>query len=120
MVAMLPCNDLDASESFYNRLGFSRVHRDGGPLEWEEDYRILTDGKGGELHLTRSVDDWLVPGRNPFGLYFYTDDVDALATEFAQELADKKAPEEKPWGTYEFALADPDQTLVRVGRRLLG
>ena len=66
MIAMLPCNDLDASETFYNRLGFSRVQRDGGPLEWENDYRILTDRRGGESHLTRSVDDWLVPGRNPF------------------------------------------------------
>lgn len=24
-------------------------------------------------------------------------------------------PEEKPWGMYEFALSDPDGTLVRVG-----
>lgn len=117
MVATLPCNDLDASEAFYNRLGFSRVRRDGAPPQWESNYRILTD-KGGELHLTDAVEDWLVPGRNPFGLYLYTDDVDALAAEFGNELAGKKAPEDKPWGTYEFALSDPDQTLVRVGRRL--
>jgi catechol 2,3-dioxygenase-like lactoylglutathione lyase family enzyme len=118
MVAMLPCNDLDASEAFYNRLGFSRARRDGPPPEWESNYRILTDGKGGELHLTDSVEDWLVPGRNPFGLYLYTEDVDTLAAEFANELTGKKGPEDKPWGTYEFALSDPDQTLVRVGRRL--
>ena len=118
MVAMLPCNDLDASEAFYNRLGFSRVRGDGPPPEWESNYRILTDGKGGELHLTDSVEDWLVPGRNPFGLYLYTEDVDALAAEFANELVCKKGPEDKPWSTYEFALSDPDQTLVRVGRRL--
>ena len=24
-------------------------------------------------------------------------------------------PEHKPWGMYEFALSDPDETLVRVG-----
>jgi hypothetical protein len=58
------------------------------------------------------------PGRNPFGLYLYTEDVDALAAAFANDLAGKKGPEDKPWGTYEFALSDPDQTLVRVGRRL--
>jgi catechol 2,3-dioxygenase-like lactoylglutathione lyase family enzyme len=120
MVAMLPCNDLDTSEAFYNRLGFSRVQRQSGPLEWEDEYRILVDGKGGELHLTHSVEDWLVPGRNPFGLYLYTDDVDAVAVVFASELAGKRGPEEKPWGTYEFALSDPDQTLVRIGRRLQG
>jgi hypothetical protein len=43
----------------------------------ESNHRILTDGKGGELHLTDSVEDWLVLGRNPFGLYLYTEDVDA-------------------------------------------
>jgi hypothetical protein len=95
---------------FITGLAFSRVRRDSPPPKWESNYRILTDGKGGELHLTDSVEDWLVPGRNPFGLYLYTEDVDALAG--------KKGPEDKPWGTYEFALSDPDQTLVRVGRRL--
>jgi hypothetical protein len=37
------------------------------------------------------------------------------ATEFRGEIIDKNAPEDKPWGTYEFAVADPDETLVRVG-----
>jgi hypothetical protein len=26
-----------------------------------------------------------------------------------------KGPQDKPWGMYEFALSDPDQTLVRIG-----
>jgi catechol 2,3-dioxygenase-like lactoylglutathione lyase family enzyme len=46
MVAILPCNNLDASEAFYNRLGFSRVRRDGPPPEWERNYRILIDSEG--------------------------------------------------------------------------
>ena len=29
MTAILPCNDLDASERFYNRLGFARSDRPG-------------------------------------------------------------------------------------------
>ena len=28
LTAILPCNDLDASEAFYNRLGFSRPDAD--------------------------------------------------------------------------------------------
>ena len=28
LTAILPCNDLDASEAFYNRLGFSRPEAD--------------------------------------------------------------------------------------------
>lgn len=102
LTAILPCNDLDRSEAFYQRLGF--VHRDG-----EEGYRMLNDGKGGEIHLQQAVEGWLIPGRNPFGLYLYTENVDDLATRMGCQA------EDKPWGMYEFALSDPDETLVRVG-----
>lgn len=52
LVAIVPCNDLDASEAFYHRLGFERV---GGYA----DYRILSDGRGGRLHLTNTVEGWV-------------------------------------------------------------
>ena len=42
------------------------------------------------------------------------EDVDVWAKEFRDEILGN-GPEEKPWGTYEFALSDPDETLVRVG-----
>jgi len=46
LIAILPCNDLDASERFYNRLGFVRRVESGDP-----DYRILSNGAGGqEIH----------------------------------------------------------------------
>jgi hypothetical protein len=80
-----PCNNLDKSEAFYAKLRFTR---EGGT----DDYRILSYGKGGQIHLTKAVEGWLVPGCNPFGI-----------------------PENKPWGMYEFALSDPDETLVRIG-----
>jgi catechol 2,3-dioxygenase-like lactoylglutathione lyase family enzyme len=108
LTAILPCNDLDASEAFYARLGFGR-DGDDAPA----DYRILADGRGGALHLTRAVEDWLVPGRNPFGLYLYVEDVDGLAAALDGALI--HPPKDQPWGMYEFALSDPDQTLVRVG-----
>jgi catechol 2,3-dioxygenase-like lactoylglutathione lyase family enzyme len=41
VVAIVPCNDLDASERFYNRLGFVRRMRSGNP-----DYRILSNSAG--------------------------------------------------------------------------
>jgi catechol 2,3-dioxygenase-like lactoylglutathione lyase family enzyme len=112
---MLPCNDLDASEHFYNRLGFVRPDSARPPAGEADTHRMLTNGKGGYLHLTDAVEGWLVPGRNPFGLYLYLEDVDTLAAEFRSEIIGKTAPEDKPWGMYEFALSDPDQTLVRVG-----
>lgn len=77
---------------------------------------MLSDGLGGEIHLQPSVPGWLIPGKNPFGLYLYTEKVDELAAVFSAEILEKgKRPEEKPWGMYEFSLSDPDETLVRIG-----
>ena len=89
VIAILPCNDLDASERFYARLGFVRIER---PAEELKTYRMLSNGKG-RLHLTTA---WLVPGRNPFGLYFYMEDVDIWADKFRGEILGKNAPENKP------------------------
>jgi catechol 2,3-dioxygenase-like lactoylglutathione lyase family enzyme len=115
LTTILPCNDLDASEAFYNRLGFSRPDAERPAPGEDDSYRILSDGQGGALHLTQAVEDWLVPGRNPFGVYLYTEEVDRLAAAFKGELLGKDGPSDKPWGMYEFALSDPDETLVRVG-----
>jgi len=115
LTAILPCNDLDASEAFYNRLGFAPPPTDRPAAGEDDTYRMLSDRKGGTLHLTSAVEGWLVPGRYPFGLYLYTADVDALAAEFRGEMIEKHGPEDKPWGMYEFSLSDPDETLVRVG-----
>jgi len=112
LTAILPCNNLDASETFYNRLGFTRPDAD---KSGDDGYRMLSDGQGGALHLNKAVEGWLIPGHNPFGLYFYTRDVDRLAEAFKSEVIEKEGPSHKPWGMYEFALSDPDQTLVRIG-----
>ena len=108
LTAILPCNDLDAAQRFFERLGFKV---EGGP----DDYRMMSDGRGGDIHLQAAVDGWLVPGRNPFGLYLYREDVDQLAQAFAGEMIEPEGPTDKPWGMYEFALNGPDETLVRIG-----
>jgi predicted lactoylglutathione lyase len=107
LTAILPCNDLDASEAFYAKLGF--VRQAGG----DANYRMLSDGKGGEIHLTAAVKGWLVPGRNPFGLYLCAENVDELARNLGGAVL--HPAENKPWGMYEFSLSDPDETCVRVG-----
>jgi len=106
LTAILPCNDLDASEAFYRRLGFT--HRDR-----PDDYRMLSNSQGAELHLAPAVEGWLIPGQNPFGLYLYAENVDELAERMGDLVL--HAPETKPWGMYEFVLSDPDETPVRVG-----
>jgi catechol 2,3-dioxygenase-like lactoylglutathione lyase family enzyme len=112
LTAILPCNDLDASEAFYNRLGF---FQDAASKDEHDGYRMLSDGRGGDIHLTNAVKGWLIKGQNPFGLYLYTEDVDAFAARFLDEVIEKEGASHKPWGMYEFALSDPDDTLVRIG-----
>lgn len=103
LVSILPCSDIEASTEFYTRIGLT-LQSDYGT------YRILADGKGGFLHLsTEHPHEWLVPGRNPNGLYFCTEDVARIAADLDAGV------EHKPWGMYEFALSDPDGTQVRVG-----
>ncbi|MDT2020614.1 glyoxalase [Methylocella sp. CPCC 101449] len=110
-VAIIPCNDLDAAERWWNGLGISRPQDQG-----YDDYRMLADGKGAEVHLQTAVEGWIVPGRNPFGVYLYTPRVDELAAVAGDRvLGPSKAPEHKPWGMYEFALNGPDDLLVRIG-----
>lgn len=110
-VAIIPSNDPDASEAFYRHLSFKVVSDYGS-------YRILEDGRGGHLHLThmpgwpRTIED------NPFGLYLYVDDVDAVAGAVRELIIEEGTPNAKPWGTYEFAISDPSGLLVRIGRVL--
>jgi catechol 2,3-dioxygenase-like lactoylglutathione lyase family enzyme len=106
VTAIIPCNNLDASEAFYRRLGFVN------DSDYDE-YRMLSDGKGGHIHLTPAVEGWAVPGQNPFGIYFYCENVDEMAAPVHDIVL--HMPEVKPWGMYEFALSDPDGVLVRVG-----
>jgi hypothetical protein len=92
-------------------LGFSRLVDQS-----YEDYRLLSDGDGGELHLNRAVEGWVVPGRNPFGVYIYTPKVEAFAETMRDEIIEQeKAPTHKAWGMYEFSLNGPDDLLVRIG-----
>jgi hypothetical protein len=103
-VAIVPCSDLDASQAFFAKLGFfaSSVYPHHG-------YRILHDAGGASIHLTGAAPGSVVPERNAHGIYIYAENVEALATDLGCRA------ERKPWGLVEFAISDPDGTLVRVG-----
>lgn len=108
VTAILPSRDLRVSKAFYARLGFEVVSDHGH-------YLILSDGRGWHLHLTAAA--W--PGKiedNPAGLYLYADDVDMIADRVRELIIEPGTPNLKPWGTYEFAISDPDGTLVRIGK----
>jgi catechol 2,3-dioxygenase-like lactoylglutathione lyase family enzyme len=106
---ILPCNDVDATQAFYERLGFGMT---GG----EPGFRILTDGKGWQIALRPAEPGWVIPDRNSHGIFLYCEDVDGVAESVRDIIIEKGAPHRKPWGMYEFAVGDPDGVLVRIGR----
>lgn len=108
-VSIVPSADLPASTAFYERLGF-HLESDYGH------YRILADGHGWHLHLTHAPDWPPTIESNPFGLYLYVDDVDAVADRMRDAIIQPGTPHATPWGTYEFAVSDPSGMLVRIGR----
>ena len=115
MIAILPCSNLDVSAHFYARLGFLQRGEEILPTPADDPYRILHDADGASLHLRAAEPGWLVPGQNPFALYYRRENVDQLAAEFVGEMVGSLWPEDRPSGMYEFAISDPDGTLIRVG-----
>lgn len=115
LTTILPCSDVDASERFYRRLGFLRRGAEAQMAAAADTYRILHDADGVGLHLRQAEPGWLIPGRNALGLFYMRENVDELAIEFAGEIVGSVWPKDRPWGMYEFAISDPDATLIRIG-----
>ncbi|KAH8649236.1 hypothetical protein BX600DRAFT_474806 [Xylariales sp. PMI_506] len=117
VVTVLPCTNIASATQFFVRLGFTAPSTED-TNKWDQ-YLILHHPNGSQIHLREIGSDeagWLVPLRNPFGVYVYTTDVEALAGEFKDEIIESaKAPQVKEWGMYEFSLNGPDGCLVRVG-----
>ncbi len=103
-VAIIPCSDLDSSQRFYERLGFKAT-----ATYPHQGYRILHDQSGASIHLTHAEPGWISPERNAHGIYFYSENVEALAIEFGALV------ELKPWQLKEFSVSDPSGVLVRIG-----
>ena len=111
LIAIVACTDPDAAEQWWNRLGFSRPDGRG-----DDQYRMLRNDEGGEIHLNRDECGWVKPGENPHGVYLYTPRVDELAGTMPDAIIEPaKKAEHKAWGMYEFALNGPDDLLVRIG-----
>ena len=117
ITTILPCTNIQTATTFFTRLGFTPP-TDTEIIEWDE-YLMLSHPDGSDIHLRQLGEDeqgWLVPEKNPSGIYVYSPDVERLAREFREEIIEvgKKA-EVKEWGMLEFSVNGPDGCLVRVG-----
>jgi len=110
IVPELPVKDLARSlEHYRDALGFS--------VDWEYDGRFASVSRDGiRIHLGQV--DWEFTSSS---CSVYTDDVDAVHAELSERGARiLSAPEDKPWGTREFAFEDLDEHLFRVHTLLPG
>lgn len=117
---ILPARDLGETRAFYERLGFETT---GWWPETFGGYAILTKGEL-QMHFFH------FPELDPFAsyaqCYWRVADADAIHREIeraglpATGVPRLTRPGDQPWGMREFALVDPNGTLVRVGHRLGG
>ena len=63
-VPIIPSNDLDATQAFYERLGFGLTSNYAA-----HGYRILHNGAGASVHLTRTEAGW-IPSAMPMASIF--------------------------------------------------
>ena len=112
-IPTLPSRDVNATVTFYRRLGFEGgVHSHG-------DYAILTRGSL-ELHFFTHGD--LRPEESSAGCYLRVIDVDSIYRAFAaaglprQGIPRMDELRDKPWGLREFAIVDADGNLLRIGQ----
>ena len=111
MAPILPVRDMQASISFYERLGFrSEPYEDGAQYAF-----LSMDGLSMHIGLMQTPEFVF----NPCGVYLYVEDVDAVYRSFlAAGVPCLNTPEDRPWRMREFAVSDPDQTLLRIGQRI--
>jgi catechol 2,3-dioxygenase-like lactoylglutathione lyase family enzyme len=52
-----------------------------------------------------------------WAVYFYVDDVDAMAAELAaHRVAFEREPEDQPYGCRDFDIRDPDGHIIGIGQ----
>jgi catechol 2,3-dioxygenase-like lactoylglutathione lyase family enzyme len=111
---ILPARDFEQTARFYEGLGFAVASR----YQMPDAYLIMRRG-GVELHFFPFSE--LDPATSYAGCYIRVPDVDGWFTAFSgAALPAEGRPRltpvaERPWGMREFAIIDPNGSLIRVG-----
>lgn len=115
-IPVLPSRAIEDTVAFYSRLGF-----EGGPHPFNRDYAIMTR-QGIEIHFFKHTE--LDPYGSSAGCYIRVSEVDAFYQTCARQAWPTQGIprldplENKPWGLREFAVVDPDGSLIRIGQIL--
>ena len=111
--AVLPVDNLIDTLKFYeDKLGFKAVYTYGEPAH----YAIVIRGDVG-IHMTEREDT--SAKMQPFSVYIYVANVDALYKEYKSKKLDMfSPPEDTDYGMREFEVADLNGHFLRFGQRL--
>jgi len=111
IIPKLPFINKEKTLEYYQKLGFELVADHG-------DY-LITEYKDLEIHFFRF--ETLLPEKSDFMIYMR---IDNEIEEFYQNIQDQGIEihpngklETKPWGMKEFALIDPNGTLLTFGEK---
>lgn len=116
-IPILPCRHLDETLLFYGSLGFSLHFEQTVP-----DVYAILQLEGAEIHFFGFPD--VDPATSSAGCYIRVSDADALYARWSSlGLPTRGIPRldvisDKPWGMREFAVVDPNGSLIRVGQIL--
>jgi hypothetical protein len=107
VVPVVPVTKLDVIFEALKPVGFIEqwVHDPGQGLKYGS---LIEPESGLELHASESRGD----GHGPVVVYFYVNDIDALAARVGVQA------EDQTWGTREFWLRDADGNTFRFGQNL--
>ncbi|MGE0493646.1 MAG: bleomycin resistance protein [Vulcanimicrobiota bacterium] len=110
VTANLPALDLDQTEAFYQRLGFSTGFKDEG---WMVMHR-------GALELEFFPHSGLVPGESWFSACVRVNEVDSLYQDWCEANLPEQGiprltpPKNEPWGLRQANLIDCNGSLLRI------
>jgi len=116
-VPVFPVREVRAALALYRRLGFTA--KAYGENDGDDPVYGFADRDGLELHLSRTPT--LVCEHNTSAAYLYVTDADALYAEWQAAGVPGRffgAPEDTPYHLREFAYADPDGNLLRIGSEM--
>ena len=108
-VPVLPTTSISQATSFYGQLGFQVLHQDA-------EY-VIVRRDDVELHV------WLCPDRSlaeNSSCRIQVSGIEALYQEYRTKglLASNAAVRDRPWGTKELVVFDPDRVLITFVERI--
>ncbi len=110
---ILEVKDIKASEAFYReKLGFRPGSFFGEPPTF-----CLMSRDNVAIFLDLARTPRAAPLNQYWAIYFYVDDVDAMAAELAAKgVAFEREIEDQPYGCRDFDIRDPDGHIIGIGR----